>query len=428
VKAPISTSAPAEPDDRHHQRHDHDQDHDSHDQDRRLRALVAEHGSPLLVLDCDRIRAQYRDLAAALPGVALHYAMKALPHPSVIATLDEEDSSFDVSTTGELRLLRALGVPTSKVIHSHPIKRDRDIREALEYGCHTFAVDNAAELAKFVPYREHVSLLLRVGFRSPDAVVDLAKKFGCPPEDAFALLELGRNLDVPVCGLSFHVGSQCGSPRAHVEAITGCCELIERARRAGLTPIRVLDIGGGFPVSYRAPVPGIEAFSAPIRQALRAVGKEVRVIAEPGRFVAGPAIEAIATVVGKAWRNGRFWYYVDDGVYGSYSGQIYDGARYPLTVISAGARDGHLGERHLSVLAGPTCDSVDLVAEDIPLPELQLGDLIVAGSMGAYTTASASEFNSIPRTKILVLNGPALPLTLAQPMNDVAGVAGHLQV
>lgn len=218
------------------------------------------------------------------------------------------------------------------------------------------------------------------------------------------LLELGRSLGLRTSGLSFHVGSQCASPRAYVDAVSDCRGLIEQARQANLVPIGLLDIGGGFPVTYTTEAPGIEAFCAPIRAALDTLPKYVRVAAEPGRYLAAPAMEAIATVVGKAWRGGSFWYYLDDGVYGSFNGRVYDPAvRYPLRAISEGS-----GLRYSSVLAGPTCDSIDIIAEDVLLPELQLGDLIVGSSMGAYTAGSATEFNSIPKTKILVLNGPPL--------------------
>jgi hypothetical protein len=219
----------------------------------RLRELVSQHGSPLMVLDCARVRAQYRRLAAALPGVDLHFAIKALPHTAVIATLGGEDSYFDFSSRGELGLLAALGIPANRAINTHPIKQDRDIRESLQYGCETFVVDNAAELAKFAPHRDQVSLLLRIGFRSEDAEVDLAKKFGCAVEDAYPLLDLGKQLGLRIIGLSFHVGSQCGSPRAFVAAINDCRLLIERARLARLADIQVLDIGGGFPVAYAHP-------------------------------------------------------------------------------------------------------------------------------------------------------------------------------
>jgi ornithine decarboxylase len=372
------------------------------EQEPTARTWVRDHGSPLLVLDCDRIRTQYRRLSAALPGVDLHYAMKALAHPAVIATLNDEGSFFDVSATGEIDLLAAMGIGADRLVHSHPIKRQGDIRDAIERGCRTFVVDNPEEMAKFVPQGRDVSLILRVGFRSADAVVDLSRKFGCAPEDAFDLLALGQRLQLSINGLSFHVGSQCGSSAAHVAAIDGCLALIDRARAAGHPAIRLLDLGGGFPASYTKEVATIDRFCGPIRAALSMVPGNVRVIAEPGRYLAAPAMKGIVTVVGKARRAGVFWYYLDDGVYGSFSGKVYDGARYPLRAITE-----NVGPFHRSVLAGPTCDSVDVIAEGISLPELAIGDLIVAGSMGAYTAASASEFNSIPKTKILVLNPPA---------------------
>jgi ornithine decarboxylase len=171
-----------------------------------------------------------------------------------------------------------------------------------------------------------------------------------------------------------------------------------QARATGLAELDLLDIGGGFPVAYGGDLPPIREFCRPIRQALKQLPRNVRVIAEPGRFIAGPAGTAVATVVGRAQREGRWWYYLDDGMYGSYNGQLYDHARYPIAVT--GAR----GPAHPSVLAGPTCDSIDVIREDIPLPELQIGDLVIGRVMGAYTACSASDFNFIPRAKIVALN------------------------
>lgn len=369
------------------------------------RALVRRHGSPLLVLDCDRVRVQYHRLAAALPGVDLHYAIKALSHPSVIATLNDAGSSFDISSMGELALVASLGVRPNRLINTHPIKSGRDILESLQYGCATFVVDNALEIEKFIPYRDRVSLVLRLGLRSRDAVVDLSKKFGCALEDAISLLELGRRLGLRVSGISFHVGSQCASPRGHVEAINESRILIEKVHRSQLHEIRLLDIGGGFPASYATKAPDIDSFCAPIRAALSELPNGIRIVAEPGRYIAAPAMEGIATVIGKARRGNSFWYYLDDGVYGSFNGRLYDpDVRYPLRAIS----DSLETSSHPSVLAGPTCDSIDIIEENIAIPELEIGDLIVGSSMGAYTIGSASEFNSLPRTTILVLNGPPI--------------------
>lgn len=364
----------------------------------RIRRLVAIHGAPLLILDCEAVRRQYRALQFALPGVELHYALKPLPHPAVVTTLMAEDAWFDLATSGEIDLVSSLGVAPERCIHTHPIKRDRDIRDALEFGITTFVVDNPDELRKFEKYADQAELLLRVSFRSPDAKVDLSKKFGCSPADARELLTLAHDLGVHVKGLSFHVGSQAADPRKHVEAVEACGEIIAWNRKAGLPPLTVLDIGGGFPVEYNEDVPPINEFCRPIREALARIPHEVRLIAEPGRFISAPAITAVSSVMGKALRDGRWWYYLDDGVYGSYSGQMFDHAKYPVDCL-----EWH-GERFPSVLAGPTCDSIDVIDEEIMLPELNEGDLVVGRMMGAYTWASATEFNFFRKPQIVVIN------------------------
>jgi ornithine decarboxylase len=366
-------------------------------------ALVAQHGSPLLLLDCAVVRRQYQALQSALPGVRLFYALKPLPQPAVVAELRDLGGCFDVATTGEIKLVKAAGVTADRCIHTHPIKTDADIRAALRFGIDTFVADNPDELRKFVPYRKRARVLLRLSFRDPTAVVDLSRKFGCEPAAVPPLLTLARELGVTVRGFSFHVGSQVAEPKKYVEAIGVCAELITHAGETGLAAIDMLDIGGGFPIAYGGKALSIREFCRPIRTALKQLPRSVRVIAEPGRYIAGPAGTAVATVVGRAQREGRWWYYLDDGMYGSYNGQLYDHARYPIEVSR------RRGATHPSVLAGPTCDSIDVIREDIPLPELQLGDLVIGRMMGAYTACSASDFNFIPRAKIVALNVQARP-------------------
>jgi ornithine decarboxylase len=363
-----------------------------------VRAQVARYGTPLLLIDCDVIRRQYRNLHDALPGVALYYALKPLPHAAVVAELRDLGASFDVATTGEIKLVRGEGIAPERCIHTHPIKADKDIRAALRFGIRTFVVDNPDELRKFVPYRRRADMLIRVSFRNPSAVVDLSRKFGCEPRAVRTLLELARSLGISVRGLSFHVGSQVADPAKYVEAISACREIIEQAHRDGVAELDTLDIGGGFPIAYRGEAQPIGQFCRPIRKALKTLPRRVRVIAEPGRFIAGPAGTSVSAVVGRAQREGRWWYYLDDGMYGCYSGQLYDHAAYPVECLD---RDG---PAHPSVLAGPTCDSIDVIREDIPLPELQIGDLLVGRMMGAYTSATATDFNFIPRAKIVAFS------------------------
>lgn len=354
--------------------------------------------SPLLILDCDTVRERYRALQQALPGVALYYAIKSLPHPAMVSTLAAEGAGFDLATSGEVELVNSLDIAPQRTIHTHPIKRPRDIIDALNYGCTTFVVDNIDEIEKFVPYSHSVSLLLRLSFRSPSAVVDLSKKFGCSAEEAPQLIEHAAKLGLRVVGLSFHVGSQCRDASKQVAAIEVCNGIIRDSQRDDVAPLTILDIGGGFPVSYEFGQIDIDAYCAPIREALASLPEYCNVLAEPGRYLSGHAMTSVSTIMGRATRDGRRWYYLDDGIYGSYSGQLFDHQHYPLEVFSDN------DERLSSVLTGPTCDSIDVIAEDIQLPDLAIGDLIVGHAMGAYTAATATDFNSFPRATVLVVN------------------------
>jgi ornithine decarboxylase len=387
--------------------------------------LTGQYGSPLLILDCERVRRQYRQLERALPGVELHYALKPLPHAAVVRALEPLGARFDLATGGEIALVRGLGIPASRCIHTHPVKRERDIREALDFGIDTFVADTAEEIAKFAAFRDRAALLIRLSFRSPDAVVDLSRKFGCGPQRVPELLRQARELGVRVRGLSFHVGSQAVDPAKYVEAIRVCAQLFAQVRENALADFDVLDIGGGFPVPYRSPpagaaarpIPSIEAFCEPIRAALRALPPGVRIIAEPGRFIVAPAGIGVATVMGRAQREGRWWYYLDDGVYGLYSGKHYEHAVYPIEAL------GRSGPTQPSVLSGPTCDSIDVIDDGMELPELRIGDLVVGRVMGAYTWATACEFNFFPKPAVVSVNlqpgdeGSVLPTPIAAANN-----------
>lgn len=363
-------------------------------------SMVEQFGSPLLLLDCAKLTHQYQQLTQALPGVDFYFAIKSLPHPAVIQTLDGLGAGFDIATTGEIELLRAQRTMPRQTIHTHPVKRDNDIRDALRFGCTTFVIDNVYELEKFVAYRHRVGLLIRVSFPNPASPVDLSKKFGCQPAEVSLLLQKAEAMGLHVKGLSFHAGSQCPSSQNHVQAINQCRQIIDDSFTQLGKLLSVLDIGGGFPVEYVGEAEDIETFCAPIRAALAALPEHVSVIAEPGRFLSAPAMTSVSRIMGKARRSDGVWYYLDDGVYGSYSGQMYDHAQYPLTVFS----DHQVTEK--AVLAGPTCDSIDVIAEDLDLPPLDIGDLVIGQQMGAYTSASATDFNLFERAKIVVFNQP----------------------
>lgn len=362
-----------------------------------LRDLVEKHETPFMVLDLSEIDYQYKSLQAALPGVKIFYALKSLSHPELLKRLKSLGSYFDLATIGEIDLVESLGIKGSHCLHSHPIKKDKEIKRALEFGCNRMVVDNIEEMRKFIPYAGQVELIIRVGFRSKQAVVDLSRKFGCALEELPILLNLAKDYGIDVVGLSFHVGSQSLSSMTQASAIRSSIAAMKLMNGVNW---KFLDIGGSFPISYQEEVLSISDFCAPVMEALSELPEDIEVFAEPGRFISAPSMIEIVSIVGKAKRGAKTWYYLDDGVYGGFSGQMYDHAIYPLAPLKP---FDPTGEFHSSVLAGPTCDSIDVVAEDIELPEMFIGDVLVSKKMGAYTIVSATEFNYYPKPKIVVV-------------------------
>lgn len=363
-----------------------------------IEELVSIHGSPLLLLDCQVLREQYQLLKHALPNVTLHFALKPLPHDAVVKTLLEQGACFDLASNGEVDMVRKQGVQPAHTIHTHPIKRDSDIRYAMDYGCRRFVIDSLNELEKFIPYKHEVSLFLRLSFPNADVFSDLSKKFGCALEDALHIVSRAQALGICLNGLSFHVGSQTQDAQRYVFAIEKSWQLIKQIKDHHLPAIECLDIGGGFPIAYGDEALNIETFCQPVRQALSKLDKSIQVLAEPGRFIVAPAVMSVASVMGQAMRGGKPWYYLDDGVYGSFSGILFDHGHYPIDVLNV------QGPKMPSVLAGPTCDSIDVIDEHIMLPKLRDGDLIVTRMMGAYTCATATDFNFFKKANIIALN------------------------
>lgn len=362
-----------------------------------LEELVAKHETPFMVLDLSEVDYQYKSLQAALPGVKLFYALKSLSHPALIKRLKSLGSNFDLATIGEVELVESLGITGDQCIHTHPIKKDKEIKRALQFGCNRMVIDNMEELKKFIPYAGQVEIIIRVSFRSKQAVVDLSRKFGCALEELPLLVEFAQHNGIEVIGLSFHVGSQSLSPMTQANAIRAS---IAAMKVMNSVKWKFLDIGGSFPVSYQEAVLPIEDFCAPLMEALSELPEGIEVFAEPGRFISAPSMIEVVSIVGKAKRGAKTWYYLDDGVYGGFSGQMFDHATYPLAPLKP---FDPTGEFLSCVLAGPTCDSIDVVAEDIELPDMQIGDILVGKKMGAYTIASATEFNYYPKPKVIVV-------------------------
>lgn len=362
--------------------------------------LAATHGTPLLVLEPHRVARRLRELTSALPGIDVHYAVKALPHPVVLSTIAICGGGFDVATRGEVDLLARLGLPLHRGIHTNPIKKPADIDHAYAAGIRTFVVENPSEVAKFADRPADIDLLVRLAFSNPTAKSDLSAKFGVAPSDAELLVKHVLTSGVGFAGFSFHVGSQSSSTEPFRRALSDTLELADHVEAALGVRARTIDIGGGFPVSYRDAEPPISEIGAIVDDVLGARRAEFTLLCEPGRFLAADCMTLLTTVVGTAERAGRTWHYLDDGLYGSYSNVMTEDVHPPILALE----ELHRAEAVLDpvTLAGPTCDSADVIARDYPMPALSVGDVVVSPMMGAYTAVTASRFNGIEATPIVM--------------------------
>ncbi|MDX9856159.1 MAG: type III PLP-dependent enzyme [candidate division Zixibacteria bacterium] len=355
--------------------------------------------TPLLLLSRSEVRRAIEDLRSALPRAEIFYAVKSNNHPAIIEEVFAAGGNFDVCSAGELKGVMQTGIDPKTLLHTHPIKTAEEIDLALEAGVEMFVVDNPSEIAKLKRITDRkLKILIRYRVHlNTTAVVNLQYKFGCTVDDVLALADAVREAGHVVHGLCFHIGSQCIYPENYVKAIAAGGELIDELAQAGHT-IRLLDIGGGFPVPYVEPVPDIHDFCEPIREALdELIRPDIRVICEPGRFVSARAVTLVCSVIGKSERDGKMWYYLDDGIYSTFSGIVFDHCQYPVVHDSQ-------GDEYLSVLAGPTCDSFDTLYDGLLLPELEIGDLLIFPRTGAYCAVSGSDFNSLKRPQYRVID------------------------
>ncbi len=355
--------------------------------------------TPLLLLSRQEVRRNYDALKAALPRVAIHYAVKSNNHPVILQEVWDRGGNFDVCSAGEIDDVLKTRVDASTIIHTHPVKSIPEFDRAVGAGVDTFVVDNPEEVQKFRRYTNKklkVIIRYKIGLEKA-AVVNLQYKFGCNVKEVLPLAQMIQDAGHEFYGLSFHIGSQCIYVENYLKAIDGAKKLIAQLDQAGFN-MRVLDIGGGFPVQYLDPVPSIEEFCEPITKALdKKIRPGIKVICEPGRFISASPVTLVCSVIGKAFRDGKVWYYLDDGLYSSFSGILYDHCVYPVVADRE-------GDEKLSVLSGPTCDSFDVMYDGLMIPEHNIGDMFVFPCTGAYCSVSGSNFNSLRRAEYKVID------------------------
>jgi ornithine decarboxylase len=355
--------------------------------------------TPMLLLSRSEIVRSYRSLRAALPRAAVHYAVKSNSHSAFVDTIYSQGGRFEVCSASEIESVVRAGAEPENLVHSHPVRAIREYDRAIAAGVRTYVVDNIEEIRKLARYRgTRLKILIRYRINNnTKAVVDLQYKFGCTADEVLPLAREIEKAGHDVYGLCFHVGSQCVYAENYVLAITTARHLIHALGLNGFD-VRMLDIGGGFPVEYIAPVPPIDRFCEPINRALNEhIRPGIEVICEPGRFLSASPVTLVCSVIGKAVRDGKVWYYLDDGLYSTFSGIVYDQCQYPVITDRA-------GEGRLSVLAGPTCDSFDIMYDGLMIPEHEIGDMFVFPLTGAYCAVSGSNFNGLKRPDYIVID------------------------
>ena len=369
--------------------------------------LAQKHGTPLLIIDHNVIRENYRTFKRHLPRVQAYYAVKANSNEEIVRTLFDEGASFDVASYNEFiqvyEYIRHFEEKDKdfyiwdKIIFSNTVK-DRDTLRRIRRYKPLVTFDNAEELKKIKEYCDTAGVILRL--KAPDigSQVEMSSKFGAEPGDARALIQQAFDLGLVVEGLSFHVGSQCTNFDNYTAALDIASQVLDDARKRGYG-VKILDIGGGFPVPYDSRVPEFEKLAEVINaECARLFPEDIEIIAEPGRFMVATAAVLVSEIVGKARRDGKIFYYINDGVYHTFTGVVYD---HWIPNFQA-FRDG---DTEVCAVVGPTCDSFDKISLSEQLPaDLQIGDHLYTENIGAYSIASSTRFNGFEGSKVLHVN------------------------
>lgn len=350
--------------------------------------------TPTLLIDLQGIKSRYLEIKYHMPQFRVYYAVKANDHIDILKTLGELGCGFEVASSSELQKVLSLGVGGDRVISSNPVKPQEFIDFAYRSGVNRFVVDSIAEVEKISRITKRARVYVRLVVPNEGSDWPLSKKFGVDVETALSLLEFARDRGLVPYGITFHVGSQCNNFRNWLIGIKRASELWEKARNRGLR-LQMLNIGGGIPVKYTYESLRIEDIAYYVRGLLQkfmpALPHELQI--EPGRGIVGDRGIMVCRVIGKARRGEENWLYIDTGVFNGLA-EALGGIRYPFFT----EREGELKEW---TIGGVSCDSMDVVARMVPLPELQVGDYLYILSAGAYTTVYAAEFNGFPKPEVI---------------------------
>ncbi len=347
--------------------------------------------TPWLDLDLDIAARRLDELRGALPGTDIHYAVKANPHPALLRRLHRAGSRFDVASPAEVAAALAAGAPAGELLYSNPVKRRADVAAAQALGVRLFVVDSDDETAKVADAAPGSSVLARLSTTGVGSDWSLSRKFGCSTRDCVGVLLAAARLGLDPAGVAFHVGSQQRDPQAWAAPIAAAATVFDALRESG-SPLWLLDLGGGFPARHEGQHPPLARYSEAIEQALTdAFGaRRPRTLVRPGRGIVGDAGILVTSVLSVVWRAGVRWVYLDAGVFSGLMETLDEAIRYRIVTSADGGPTGPVA------LAGPTCDSADVLYQKTPvqLPlALAEGDQVRLLSAGAYTSYSTVGFN-----------------------------------
>jgi ornithine decarboxylase len=371
-----------------------------------LLRLVRTHGTPLVVVDHKVLRENYAQFRKHLPRVQVYFAVKANSDPAIVKTFYEVGGSFDVASVVEFMTVHDCikHLPAKqrqdfiwdRIIYANPIKATETLQKLDPYKP-LVTYDNHEEVLKIARHAPRSGLVLRLRVPNTGSIVELSSKFGALPGEAVDLIAFAHNNNLVVEGLSFHVGSQCTNPQNYVQALQLSASVFTEARSRGFE-LKLLDIGGGFPAHYDDTVPAFKSLARTINTELnRLFPAPFEILAEPGRFLVASAATAVAQIIGKAVRGGKLCYYLDDGVYHTFSGVIFDHCQYHL-------KSFRKGPLQLCSVFGPTCDALDTISLAEQLPDLDVGDYVFSENIGAYSAASSTHFNGFPPATVVHVN------------------------
>jgi len=354
--------------------------------------------TPFLLFDLSVVEKKFLEMKAVLKGADIYYAVKANSHPRILSLLAKLGCNFDVASKGEIEKLLALGISGKRMSFGNTIKKEEDIAFAYKNGIRLFAVDSEMEIEKVAISAPGSRIFVRIATDGSDADWPLSRKFGTDPDHALDLLFYAAKMKLIPAGVSFHVGSQNLNPESWRKAIFVAGKIFKKAMRSGLN-LFLLNVGGGFPVQHRKPIPSMEEIGRVIEEAIDEnlwFVHGLKLISEPGRYMVGEAGWLVTKVLLKSERNGEKWVYLDAGVFHGLA-ETMQNFEYEVRVL--GKENDELEEYHL---AGPTCDSVDVIYDRILLPKtITLNDLVCFVNAGAYTVEYNTYFNGIEPPKMV---------------------------